>query len=116
MPDVNALSHGLSQNDLDFDNENSSVMFSEETLHPGDRSNMTFRTKAINGMERQGMTNTVFEMKQKEMEKNLDEWSLVEGDIKKSHINIHVDDDEGDFEFRPDEMVRTSSLHAAGQP
>ena len=90
-------------------------MFSEDTLYPGDRSNATFRTKAIRGMERQGFKNEVFEIKEKEMNQKLDEWTLVDEDIKKSGMNIQIDDAD-EFDFNPDERVRTSSLHAAGQP
>ena len=90
-------------------------MFSEDTLYPGDKSNMTFREKAIRGLERQGFRNEVFDIKEKEMDQKLDEWTLVEGDIRKTGINIEIDDvDEHDF--RPDERVRTSNLHADGQP
>ena len=78
MPDANNLT-SMSQMNLADD---SSMMYSEDTLHPGDKSNMTFRTKAIRGMERQGLTNVVFDLKEKEMNQKLDEWSLVDNDIK----------------------------------
>lgn len=48
------------------------------------------------------------------MNQKLDEWTLVDADIKKTQINIEIDD--GELDFNPEERVRTSSLHAAGQP